>query len=395
MKTPLKQALAVGLLFAGGAFAQDLELLRSGRFEQAVSAYEQLADADKTASVLNRLGISYHMLGRFREAEAAYRLAIRRDSEAPAPRNNLGALLYTQRKFGDADGEFRRAADRDGDTVALHANLAAVRYARDNERAARNRAAELASESPLLIQPVDGDFLQILSLLPAAVREDARMHELRGDSYAARKMFDDAVIEYKKSLASDRYNGSVANRLGIAYHNLRKTREAEQQYRDALRLRPNYLDAMNNLGVLDYVRKNYEGALSRYTKALKLQPKSVTLLRNLGACLFSMERWDEGMRAYEQALNLDPLLFERQAGSGAGTFIQMSQQGSAMMNLSLAKIFASRNNTDLAISFLYKAIEAGLDDIALVTGDQAFKPLASDERFGRVLETFAAQKSRT
>src|SRR6185503_16310920 len=121
-------------------------------------------------------------------------------------------------------------------------------------------------------------------LIPQAIQLDAAQHATKGDVFVARKLFDDAIIEYKRSLAIDKYNSSVANRLGVAYHNLRKLRDAEQQYREAIRLRPNHLDAMNNLAVIDYLREDFEGSLSRYKKALKLQPKSATILRNMGAC---------------------------------------------------------------------------------------------------------------
>jgi tetratricopeptide (TPR) repeat protein len=314
------------------------------------------------------------------------------DSDSPLLRNNLAALHYSQRKFGDADSEFRRAAEHNGDNTTLHVNLRAARYARDNARLAAARAMELQAQNALLLEPPRGDFLAILSLLPAKVMEDATRYEIRGDSYMARRLYDDAIIEYRRSLGIDRYNAGVANRLGIAYHHLRKYREAEQQYREALRYRPNYLDALINLGVVDYVREDYEGALSRYNRALKLHPDSVTLLGNLGACLFSMERWEEGVRVYQKALAIDPGLFDRR--SGAGPQIQMSVKGSSMMNLQFAIIFAERGDKELAISYLYKAVESGLDDVALIRKEEAFKPLVTDERFVRILETMEAGKSR-
>jgi Flp pilus assembly protein TadD len=386
--------LLLSILFlSAGAQTQGEELFLKGQYAEAAAALEKLPNAEKTAESLNRLAMSYHFLNRFKEAETAYRQALRVDSESALVHNNLGALFYSQRKFNDADSAFRRAADHNADNTVLHANLRAARYARDNVRLALARANELASQSPLLLEPLRGDFLAVVSVLPAKTMEDAVRHELRGDSYMARKLYDDAIIEYKKSLSFDRYNALGANRLGIAYHHLRKYREAEQQYREALRYRPNYLDAMINLGVLDYVRQDFEGALSRYTRALKLAPNSVTLLGNLGACLFSMERWEEGVRVYQQALALDPGLFD-QRGAGAGPSIQMSVKGNSMMNLHFAKIFAARGDKELAISYLYKAIENGLDDVKLLRDEQAFEQLAADERFVRMLETIATGKSR-
>jgi Flp pilus assembly protein TadD len=400
----MKRILFVFLLLGGTAFAQRSDergedLFRLGQYAPAAAAFERLPETEKTAPILNRLGISYHLLGRTRDAELAYGRAIKADSDLAAPRNNLGALLYSQRKFSDADSEFRRAADRNSDNPILSENLHLARYARDNTRDARESADRVAATRPLLLETFQndsGDFLAIASLLPPAVQQDAAQHAVRADVFVARKLYDDAVISYKRSIAIDRYNASVVNRLGVAYHNLRKLRDAEQQYREALRLRPNHLDAMNNLAVIDYLREDFEGALTRYKRALKLQPKSATVLRNMGACLFSLQRWDEGMLAYQQALEINPALFDPQPG-GVGASIQMSQHNTARLNYYLAKIFALRGETDVAISYLFKAAESGFDDAKMIREEQAFKPLTSDERFGQILQiivnTAAAKRS--
>lgn len=392
----MKRILLVFLLFGATAFAQSGDdLFLKGQYAEAAAAFERLPESEKTAAKLNRLGISYHLLGRAKDAELAYGRAIKADSDLAAPRNNLGALVYSQRKFGDADSEFRRAADRNSDNAILSENLHVARYARDNQRDARESADRVAATRPLLLEAFQNDnldFLAVASLIPPAIQLDAAQHATRADVFVARKLFEDAVIEYKRSLAIDRYNSAVANRLGVAYHNLRKLRDAEQQYREALRLRPNYLDAANNLAVVDYLREDFESALTRYKKAQKLQPNSATILRNMGACLFSLQRWEEGMQAYQQALVINPALFDP-SPSGAGASIQMSQQNSARLNFYLAKIFALRGETDVAISYLFKAVESGFDDATLIREEQAFKPFNSDERFGRVLAIAASKRS--
>jgi tetratricopeptide (TPR) repeat protein len=181
--------------------------------------------------------------------------------------------------------------------------------------------------------------------------------------------------------------------MGVAYHHLRKMREAEQQYREAIRLRPNYLDALVKLGVVDYVRGDYESAVSRYSKALKLQPKSVSAWRNLGACFFAMERWEDGTKAYSQALALDPQLFTPQA-PGAGPTIQMLNTLSYMMFLQFAKIFAERGDSAEAMRYLEKAIDAGLKDVRMLKDEEAFKRFSNDERFARLIERMTAERSK-
>jgi Flp pilus assembly protein TadD len=392
----MKSALPLLLLFGVQAHAQSAEeLFLKGQYAATVSEIERAPDSGKTALTLNLLGMSYHRLGKLAEAEATYERAIKAEPAFAAAHNNLGALYFSQRKFSDADREFRRASDRDVDSAILTENLHRSRYARDNARDARESADQLASTRPFLLEPTPATlqhFLAVVSLFPVTKALEASSHVTRADIFVARKMFEDAVVEYKRALAIDRYDSAVVNRLGVAYHNLHKYRESEQQYREALRIRPNQIDVMNNLGVIDYLRQDFSSALNRFRTILRLKPDAVTALRNMGACLFAMERWEEGIAAYQQALALKPDLFDPQPG-GAGASVQMSQRNTGFMNFYLAKVFALRGDKDLAMSYLLKAVEAGFDDLKLLRDEEAFKQFVPDARFQRVIKTIEEKKS--
>ena len=226
--------------------------------------------------------------------------------------------------------------------------------------------------------------------MPAKELEDASLHEKRGDSFMARKMYDDAVIEYRKSITVDKYNASVVNRLGVAYLQSQKLKEAELNYREALKLNPYYIEALNNLGAVEFMKKNYDRALGQYSKALKSRPESSIILRNVGACLFAMERYEEGLQVYRKALQIDPQLFEH--AGGFGSIIQTTTRNDSMQNFYLAKMFAGAGDTDRAISLLYKAYESGFKDAKMIKADPAFANLLNDERFLKLIETMTANQ---
>src|SRR5436190_10837159 len=169
----MNRILLVFLLFGATVFAQSGdEPFSKGQYAQAAAAFERLPEPEKPAAILNRLGISYHLLGRSKDVELAYSRAIKADPDLAAPRNNLAALLYSQRKFSDADSEFRRAADRNSDNTVLSENLHLARYARDNTRDARESADRIAATRPLLLETFQngsGDFLAVVSLIPPAM----------------------------------------------------------------------------------------------------------------------------------------------------------------------------------------------------------------------------------
>ena len=390
----MRRVLGGLLLFSASAFGQAApavsgnEHFAKGEYSEAIVAYERVPQAERTGAVLGRLAVSLHMLNRLKEAEAAYKTAGKVAPGESSPHNNLGSLYYSQRKFNDAEKEFRQALQREPENAVMRRNLRAARYARENAKKARDVAASIAKERPLLIDQRQGDTLQVLTLLPQKDFDAANLYETRANTFLARKMFDDAIIEYKKSIAIDRYNAAAINRLGMAYHQQQKLDDAERQYREAVRLNPYYLEAMNNIGSIEYSRENYERALSQYNKALKIRPNSPTIMQNIGACLFALKRYEEGTEVYQRALEIDPRLFDPSTNN-FGTLVQTTQRSEPELNFHLAIVFAERGDKDRAISYLYKAVEEGFKDFGKIKEEKSFAILLEDERYARLMETAA------
>ena len=387
--------LGVFLFFNGNSFGQAQagnEEFQAKQYAEAVTAYEGVPQAERNAGLLNRLGLSYHMLNRLKEAENAYRQAIKVDPRFHDPNNNLGVLFIAQLKFGNAEGQIRRALQINPESSIARLNLRVARYARENSRSARTVALELSKDNPTLIARVEGDTVQATMLMAQKDLDAATQAERRGDTFFARKMYEDAIVEYRNSIAIDRYNASTLNRLGLVYHQSQNLVEAERYYREAVKQNPYYLEAMNNIATLDYVRKRYDRALDQYNRALKLRPESPTILINVGACLFAMERYDDGMKAYQHALSIDPKVFEKSSNSGFGTLIQTSQRSDALLNFNLAKLFAMNGDKERAISYLYKAVEEGFKELEKIKTDPVFMVRADDVRYQQLVDTLVTPR---
>ena len=254
-----------------------------------MTAYEAVPQAQRNSGLLNRLGLSYHMMNRLKEAEIAYRQAIKLDSKFSDPNNNLGVLLVAQLKFGNAEGQIRRALQINPESSIARLNLRVARYARENSRAARTIALELAKDNPTLISRMKGT----PSRRRCSWRKKISMRRRRPKDEAkffARKMYEDAVVEYRNAIAIDRYNASTLNRLGLVYHQSQNLAEAERYYREAVKQNPYYLEAMNNIATIDYVRKRYDRALDQYNRALKLRPN---LQRSSSTWVRVFSQWRE------------------------------------------------------------------------------------------------------
>jgi tetratricopeptide (TPR) repeat protein len=234
--------------------------------------------------------------------------------------------------------------------------------------------------NPVLVQRIVEDIVRVDTLQGPDLVAELDDLELRGDVFLARKMFEDAAIEYERLVEIDPYNPMIRNKLGLSYLQLQQMREAERQYKEALDLNPYFLPALNNLGSLEQARSQFQRALNYYRDALELKQDWTIVLQNIGALFFAVERYQEGLQMYIQAIRIDPTILDAGDGSGLPTLAAATRGNEAMTNFYMAKVFAATGDVDRTMSFLYRAVEEGFDDASLLA-DPDFEILAADDRF--------------
>lgn len=207
-------------------------------------------------------------------------------------------------------------------------------------------------------------------------------YELRGDIYMARKMYDEAILMYS---AAPQSSPVIANKLGIANHQLMKFDLAKANYQRALKLDSKYSEAVNNLGTVYYAEKNYRKAIACYKKALAGNDgKSASVFANLGAGYFARKQYKRASEAYERALQLDPEVFEHRGGYG--TLMQeRTVTELALFHLSLAKTYAKKGVNDRAMIYLRKALEEGVKDRQKIPDIPEFAELKKSPEFVELL----------
>ena len=95
--------------------------------------------------------------------------------------------------------------------------------------------------------------------------------------------------------------------------------QAKKSYEKALKLKKDYVEAMNNIGTVYYAKKSYRRAVSWYNKALKAAPeesRSASIYMNLGTAYFARKKYKDAVVAYQAALQIDPEVFERRGTYG-------------------------------------------------------------------------------
>ncbi len=185
--------------------------------------------------------------------------------------------------------------------------------------------------------------------------------ETRGDVFMVEKKFREAIETYREASPQ---NAVVQNKLGIAYQQLDQLDNARKAYERAIKLKPDYMEALNNLGTIYYARKSYRRAINWYNRALKTAPgerRSAIVYENLGRAWFNRKDYTRGYDCFQTALRLDPDVFQQHGGVGQ-ILEETSIEERAKYHFYLAKVFAKAGQNDVAIQYLRKALEEGFKE---------------------------------
>jgi tetratricopeptide (TPR) repeat protein len=239
-----------------------------------------------------------------------------------------------------------------------------------------------AFPAPAQQSPATGSDLRASASAPAnSPRTPLLTTEMRGDIYMARKMYREAIDMYREG-SSD--SAVLANKTGIAFHQLMQLDLAKKNYERAIKLDPKYPEAINNLGTVYYTRNNYRRAVSYYKRALKYSGPSASIDANLGAAYFSRKDYKHATLWYDRALKLDPDIFEHH--STFGTLLQERTIAErATFHLYLARTYAKSGAKERALIYLRKALEEGIKDRKKIPDIPEFASLKTDPAFRELL----------
>ncbi len=205
--------------------------------------------------------------------------------------------------------------------------------------------------------------------------------EMRGDIYMARKMYRDAIDMYREGSPD---SAILANKIGIAFHQMLQLDLAKKNYERAIKLNPKYPEAINNLGTVYYAENNYRKAIGYYKRALRYSGPSASIDANLGAAYFSRRDYRRASLWYDRALQLDPDIFEHH--STFGTMLQERTIAErAVFHLYLAKTYAKSGAKERALIYLRKALEEGIKDRKKIPDMPEFASLKKDPAFKELL----------
>jgi type IV pilus biogenesis/stability protein PilW len=128
-----------------------------------------------------------------------------------------------------------------------------------------------------------------------------------GNVYAAKKEWDKAIEAYRK-IIEDAFYGTphfALSNMGLAYYHKQDYAQAEKYFLEALKMQPDFANALGGLGMTYIAMGKYPEGAARLEKALKKDPKSPSLHFELGKAYRGMgetaKAWNEFARVVELA----------------------------------------------------------------------------------------------
>jgi Tfp pilus assembly protein PilF len=175
-----------------------------------------------------------------------------------------------------------------------------------------------AAKIALQLSPPDYD--EALANLKLCVQEDpknAQAHNLMGQIYAEKNMYQEMLDSFKKaesldpSLKEENDNWRENKWANVFNKGLQEVRaenltSAREQFQTAIFIDSTRWESYANLGFTYSRMDSVDGAYRSYKKAFQLKGDDINTALDFATVCYQAQRWDEAEKAYRQLLELDP-----------------------------------------------------------------------------------------
>jgi tetratricopeptide (TPR) repeat protein len=221
-----------------------------GDYEAAVAAYERSVRSDpKFARGYVELGLAYHQLEKYPQAEDAFRKAVTIHDDSCAE-CGLGMVLHAQERNEEAEKALKKALRLNPRDVCAFNQLGRMYYKLDRY--------------PQAIE----SFRSEINLRPSAIA-----YHFLGNSYLYSNQYEKALTAYREALRVDSNYSRVYVSMGHAAQNLRYLDEAIDAYQKAIRANADDAEARVGLISTELKRGNAQAAFQHYEVLRKLDPE--------------------------------------------------------------------------------------------------------------------------
>jgi len=258
--------------------------LAAARLDRSAAPRQTAGASAGQSEIQNNLGNAHLARGRFDEAMACYRLALKISPDDARTHVNLGNVLGHIGRMQESIASSRRAIALDPARCEAHNNLglalAAVGQA-EEAVASYRRALALNANYVDALNNLGNTLLDLGELREAAyvydraVRLDpqrARSHRNLGNALFHLRWLDEAAASYRRALAINPGEHAAHLALGMVLRLQGQAAEAEACCRAALALEPNSAEALAFLADLYADKGQFREAQESSQRAIEIDP---------------------------------------------------------------------------------------------------------------------------
>jgi Flp pilus assembly protein TadD len=158
----------------------------------------------------------------------------------------------------------------------------------------------------------------------------AKLHDYMGATFAEEGKFDRAIAEFREALRIRPHYFEALRDLGAALDARGDADPAITYLREAAKLRPKDAKVHLNLGAALVHERHVDEAVGVYREGLQFQPDFPNLHFNLGVALIYQHKVDEAIRELTRAVELRPWYTEVYAALG-GAYVLQGRQADAVV----------------------------------------------------------------
>ena len=278
------------------------------------------------------------------DAERVYQELIKKHPKFGPALNNLGQMYFKKGAVASALQYFESAAK--AKNTEGYANMAVIK--RNQALAGDGAAIQAAISNIHRSLAVDSNNIEAYGTLALVLYDHAK-----NDS-----QLELARLISAQAIKVDGEYSPIYNILGLILLRMGKVTPALAEFRKAVKLNPDYTEALMNIGAITLSFRDYDSAQQAFSKALSLDPpkkiKSDALV-GLGVAFRGQRKFDEAMAKYKEALALNPkrssvyynmgILIQDYLFDAAKPLAAVEQLKKAASNL---RKYQGRNKTKLA-----------------------------------------------
>jgi Flp pilus assembly protein TadD len=260
---------------------------RNHQPDAAEASLHKVIELDPTASQARiLLGSYYQSRGRYSDAEREFREAIDVDQKSPEPRAAVARLYLAEGKREEAEEVAKRAKHDFPDDPAGYRMLGNLYFMTGDLDKTLAEYGALHQEHPEDLQ-VKKDYIQLLlekGEFSDASRLDAEILQANpndNDALVYRSQLQisdghtsDATATLETVIKNDPGNSEAHYVLGVGFERLGNLERAQTEWREALRLRADLLDAVRALAGVAMERGDMDALDQEATEIIRLQPAS-------------------------------------------------------------------------------------------------------------------------